>query len=83
MGRLDRECKECGKQFVEHPLTGPISEEKKAIIDRLLLETISLAGIARAMKVGETWLQSYVNKTYAEIPRSVEPSKKSPVDSRM
>jgi hypothetical protein len=29
------------------------------------LERISLAGIARAVKVSEKWLQTYVNQKYA------------------
>ena len=52
-------------------MKGPISDEKKALIDRLLLERISLAGIARSVGVSECWLQNYVNKKYAEIPREI------------
>lgn len=37
----------------------------RELIDRLLLERISLAGIARAVQVSEQWLQSYVNEKYA------------------
>jgi hypothetical protein len=36
------------------------------------LERISLAGIARATKVSEQWLQTYVNEKYAQVPRSVQ-----------
>jgi hypothetical protein len=50
---------------------GPISDEKKALIDRLLLERISLAGIARSVGVSECWLQNYVNKKYAAVPREI------------
>jgi transposase-like protein len=39
-------CRDCNKQFVLNP-EKYISEEKKAIIDKLLLEKISLRGIAR------------------------------------
>ncbi len=41
-------CKECGRQFVEEPENRIIPDETKELIDRLLLEKISLAGIARA-----------------------------------
>jgi hypothetical protein len=34
------------------------------LIDKLLLEKIPLAGIARVLEISETWLQSYVNKVY-------------------
>ncbi|GAB0147261.1 hypothetical protein McPS_00010 [Marichromatium sp. PS1] len=32
---------------------------------------ISLAGIARAVKVSEAWLQNYVNEKYKKVPRQV------------
>jgi hypothetical protein len=47
------------------------SNEKKALIDALLLERISLRGIGRIVKVSLTWLQGYVNKKYSETPRQV------------
>jgi len=77
-GKPKYQCKECGRQFVEDPQDRRISEEKKALIDRLLLERISLAGIARVVQVSERWLQSYVNQKYAEQPRQVQvrPKKK-------
>ena len=55
-------CKGCGRQFVEHPKKQPISQETKAVIDRLLLERLSLAGIARVTGVSERWLQAEVNE---------------------
>jgi len=45
-------CRECNKHFVLNP-EKHISEEKKAIIDKLFLEKISLRGIARS--VGVCW----------------------------
>jgi transposase-like protein len=47
-------CRDCGKQFVLNP-EKYISEEKKAIIDKLLLEKISLRGIARSVGVSGVW----------------------------
>ncbi len=38
-----------------------------AKIELLLLERISLAGIARVMDVSESWLQNYVNHLYAAV----------------
>jgi transposase-like protein len=55
-------CRGCGRQFVEDPQQQLVSEEKKALIDRLLLERLSMAGICRAVGVSERWLQTYVNK---------------------
>ena len=49
-------CKDCRKQFVANPKKQKISDEKKELTDRLLLEKISLAGIAGAVLVSEKWL---------------------------
>jgi insertion element IS1 protein InsB len=62
----------CGRQFVENPQWKPIEPDRKATIDRLLLEKISLAGIARVMKLSEDWLQRYVNRCYAGVPQKVQ-----------
>jgi transposase-like protein len=73
-------CKECGRQFVENPSFRVISAATKALIDRLLLEKISLAGIARSVEVSEGWLQTYVNEKYRKLPRRVRvPAKKKGV----
>jgi insertion element IS1 protein InsB len=47
----------------------PISQATKALIDKLLLERVSLAGIARVVGVSERWLQTYVNQKYASQPQ--------------
>ena len=83
-GKQNHKCRRCRRQFVEHPANKIISDETKTIIDGLLLERISLAGIARATGVSETWLQSYVNRKYKEVPRSVEANaKKRTSDNRV
>ncbi len=45
------DCKDCGRQFVENPKNKPISDATKALIDKMLLERISLAGICRVTGV--------------------------------
>jgi insertion element IS1 protein InsB len=70
-------CKRCDRQFVEHPKKRRISDEIKELIDKLLLERIPLAGIARVTGVSERWLQSYVNAKYENTPRQVEVKKKT------
>jgi transposase-like protein len=55
-------CKECGRQFVLSPDKSMISDEKKSLIDRLLLERVSLAAITRIVGISKFWLQRYVNK---------------------
>jgi transposase-like protein len=69
-------CKDCGRQFVLSPDKSMISDEKKSLIDRLLLERVSLAAITRIVGVSKFWLQRYVNKKHESIPRHVEVSKK-------
>ena len=68
--------KECGKRSVENPSKKIISQETKNIIDKLLLERISLAGIARVVGVSKRWLQKYVNEKYNDIPKKVKIKKK-------
>ena len=51
--------------------------ETKALIERLILEKISQAGIARARGVSIRWLQNYLNKKYAEISPEISVMKKA------
>lgn len=77
-GKPKYQCKSCGRQFVINPTNSPISEETKQLIDRLLLERISLRGIARVTQVSWSWLQDYVNQKLARTPRQVKVSVKLP-----
>ena len=47
------------------------SDEHKLLIDKLLLERVPLAGIARVTGVSERWLQNYVIEKYESLPQSV------------
>ncbi len=49
----------------------------KNLIDRLLLERISLAGISRITGVSERWLQTHVNQKYEQTPRHVQSKKRA------
>jgi hypothetical protein len=53
-------------------LLRPLFPEIKQLIDRLLLERISLRGIARVTQVSLSWLQDYVNQKLAQTPRQVK-----------
>ena len=70
-GKQNHLCKDCGRQFVKDRQSKVISDETKALIDKLLLEKIPLAGIARVVEVSEPWLQGYVNEKHASVPRQV------------
>jgi len=71
-GKQNHKCNDCGRQFVEDPQNKVISQETKGLIDKLLLEKLPLAGIARVAGVSEPRLQGYVNQKYGAVPKRVE-----------
>ncbi len=75
-------CNECGRQFVENP-SGHyrISEETRRLVDRLLSEKLSLAGIRRTAQVSESWLQRYVKEKRRQALPDVEPQDVPPQNS--
>jgi insertion element IS1 protein InsB len=79
-GKQNYRCWECGRQFVQDPQNTLIDQATKDLIDKLLLERLSLAGIARVTEGSELWLQRYVNAKYAAVPRRVGMSAKKKGD---
>ncbi|MCT7950275.1 IS1 family transposase [Ancylothrix sp. C2] len=71
-GKQNLKCRDCQRQFVMAPRHQPISQETRELIDRLLAEKISLAGIARSTGVSERWLQYYVNRKLEAVKREVQ-----------
>ena len=67
-----RKCKNCGRQFVLNPTKKVIGQDTRELIDKLLLEKLPLAGIARVTGVSEGWLQTYINAKYDAIPRQID-----------
>jgi transposase-like protein len=57
-------CRGCGRRFVADPQKGPVSEQTKALIRRLLSERLSLCAIARVTGVSRSWLQAFVNALF-------------------
>lgn len=70
------QCQNCQRQFVEKSTKKVIAGETLELIDRLLLEKLPLAGIARAAQVSETWLQKYVNDKYTRVSQQIKVSAK-------
>lgn len=70
-GNQNYKCSDSGRQFVENPKWKRISDDTKSTIERMRLEKIPLAGIARSLQVSESWLQQYVNHSYATVPQQV------------
>lgn len=70
-GKQNHLCKACGRQFVLDPTQKRISDSEKEMINKLLLERISLAAIARLVGVSEVWLQGYISDLYAATPEDL------------
>lgn len=45
-----------------------MSESEKELINKLLLERISLSGICRVCDVSESWLLNYIKELYSNLP---------------
>ena len=84
-GKQNYKCRDCGRQFVENPQWQRREKDSTVLIDRLLLEKIPLAGIARVLKLSESWLQGYVNQCYKVVPRQVQvhPKPEGPLTVQM
>lgn len=52
-GKQNFKCRDCDRQFVEDPQNKIIDEATNSLIDKLLLEKIPFAGIARVVGVSE------------------------------
>ncbi len=75
-GKLNYQCKDCTRQFVLNPKNKKINRETKDLIDKLLLERLALAAIARVAGVSERWLQKYVNEKFENIEKEVDVEEK-------
>jgi insertion element IS1 protein InsB len=67
-GKQNHRCKRCGRAFVLLPENHLITEEQRMLIERLLLERISLRGICRAVGVGLRWLLQFMVERFSAAP---------------
>ena len=67
-GKQNHQCKACGRQFVDCFEQHLVSDETCDLIERLLLERISLRGICRAVKVGLKWLLGFIVTCFEALP---------------
>ena len=74
-GKQNHRCKACGRAFVLIPENQVVTEEQRALIERLLLESISLRGICRAVGVGLQGLLPFRVEQFQAAPEHlyVEP----------
>ena len=55
-GKQNHQCHDCGRQFVDCFAPALVSADTRALIERLLVERISLRGLCRAVGVNLKWL---------------------------
>jgi insertion element IS1 protein InsB len=67
-GKQNHHCHDCGRQFVQGFEQYVISEDTRALIERLLLEQLSLRGICRAVGVGLKWLLGFLVHCFEALP---------------
>ena len=80
-GKPKFECKDCRRQFIENPTQKIITQDQWDCVDKLLLEKLPIAGIARVTGISEPWLQHYINQKYSEIDKTINVIKKRPIDN--
>ena len=73
-------CKDCRRQFVENRQKKFISSSEKQLINKLLLERISLRGITRCLHISMSWLQGYVNSLLRSVPNKLRVSDSTDLD---
>ena len=59
-GKQNDQCKDCGRQFVDCFAQDFVSDDTRALIERLLVERISLRGTCRAVGVTLKWLLGFL-----------------------
>ena len=67
-GKQHHKCTACGRAFVRVPENHVVTEEQRAVIERLLLERISLRGICRVIGVGLRWLLYFMGERFTAAP---------------
>jgi insertion element IS1 protein InsB len=67
-GKQNHQCQDCGRQFVQCFEQYLISDDTRALIERLLVERISLRGICRAVGVGLKWLIGFLVHCFEALP---------------
>jgi len=67
-GKQNYYCLVCCRQFVEGGQDWFVSDSDRELIDKLLLERISLRGICRVVGISEVWLLNYLKGLYSNLP---------------
>jgi insertion element IS1 protein InsB len=67
-GKQNHQCRDCGRQFVDCFEQDLVSAATRALIERLLVERISLRGICRAVGVTLKWLLGFLVQCFEALP---------------
>jgi insertion element IS1 protein InsB len=67
-GKQNHQCHDCGRQFVDCFEQDRVSADTRALIERLLVERISLRGICRAVGVTLKWLLGFLVQCVEALP---------------
>ena len=71
-GKQNHLCKSCGREFLLVLALEPVQEEKRLLVEGLLLERISLRGICRVVKVSLAWLIKYMaEELFDKLPEHI------------
>ena len=67
-GKQHHQCKDCGRQFVDDFAQDILADDTRRLVERLLLERLSLRGICRAVGVGLRWLLGFIVTCFEALP---------------
>ena len=67
-GKQNHHCHACGRQFVQCFEQYLIAQDQRALIERLLVERISLRGMCRAVGVTLKWLLGFLVQCFEALP---------------
>ena len=75
-GKQNYRCLDCGRQFVRECYKKYINDDEQQLVERLLLERLSLRGICRGLGISLTWLLSFLAVLYKNLPDDLNVSVK-------
>jgi transposase-like protein len=86
-GKQNYLCVSCGRQFVAGGQDWFINAKERVLIEKLLLERLSLRGICRVMDVSISWLLAYLKEVHQALPSDLNiieslPDKEAYLDER-
>lgn len=65
-GKPSFRCRGCGRRFVTDPRKGPVSDDRKALVERLPSGRLGVRAIARVTGPSRSGLQRFANELYRD-----------------